>query len=161
MNPDFQLSLLREKFVLKNVVDNDDDTPMIALSNRIVLPLARENEASETFILRAQNMHSCTRLAAAIAREYFEKGPLTGRAMEFRWENLWRDVIKGYEKDWNPDIWCAIYHKGRLIFEEGPHHPFLDIIEKCDSASKGEYAQSVSFAEKAFQQAGKSVTIEH
>lgn len=161
MNPDFELSLLREKFELKDPAAPETQVRLTALSNRIVLPLSRPNEAPETFVLRTQNMHSCTRLAAAIAREYFERGPLIGRAIEFRWDNLWKDVIKGYEKDWNPDIWCVLYHKGRPIFEDGAHHPFLDIIEKCDAANRGEYAESVSFAEKAFQQAGKSVTIAH
>ncbi len=161
---EFKSSLLREKFILRDALGDDlsDSAPVIALSNRMALMLSNENgEQPETFIVRTQNMHSCVRLCAAISKEYSERGAITGRVMPFRWDNLWGDVIKGYEKDWNPNIWCAIYFKGRPIFEYGEHHPFLDIIEKCDAASGQSYDDSVKFAEQAFGQAGKAVTIEH
>ena len=161
---EFKSTLLREKFVLRDPAGDLSDTPpVIALSNRMVLPLVHTGnlEESETFVIRTQNMHSCTRLCAAIAKEYFERGGITKRVMPFRWDGLWRDVIKGYEKDWNPDIWCAIYYKGRPLFEDGTRHPFLDIIEQCDAVNRDNYAQSVLFAEKAFQQAGKEMKIEH
>ncbi len=162
---EFKSTLLREKFVLRDPAGDLSDTPpVIALSNRMVLPLAQSGavDEAETFVVRTQNMHSCTRLCAAIAKEYFERGSITKRVMPFRWDTLWRDVIKGYEKDWNPDIWCSIYYKGRVVFEEGNRHPFLDIIEQCDAVNGGSgYAQSVLFAEKAFQQAGKEMKIEH
>ncbi len=163
MSLDFKTTLLREKFVLRDPSGDLSDTPpVVALSNRMVLPLISEmGEESETFVIRTQNMHSCTRMAAAVAKEYYDRGAIMKRVMAFRWENLWRDVIKGYEKDWNPDIWCAIYFKGRLIFEEGTRHTFLDIIEKCDAVNRENYAESVLFAEKAFQQAGKAMKIEH
>lgn len=160
---EFKSTLLREKFTLRDPSGDLSDTPpVVALSNRMVLPLESESgEDSETFIVRTQNMHSCVRLCAAVAKEYFDRGNITKRVMPFRWENLWRDVIKGYEKDWNPDIWCAIYHKGRVIYEDGTRHPFLDIIEKCDAVSGNSYTESVAFAEQAFQQAGKAMKIEH
>ena len=116
---------------------------------------------NETFIVRTQNMHSCARLAAAITKEFFERGTIANRATPLPWKELWVDVIKGYERDWNPDIWCAIYYNGRVVFQQSNHHPFLDIIEQCDAANKQEYAESVVFAEKAFSQAGKTVTIDH
>jgi hypothetical protein len=162
MSLDFKSSLLREKFTLKDIsIDLSDMPPVVALSNRMTLPLANEKEEAETFVVRAQNMHSCVRLCAAIAKEYYERGAIMKRVMPFHWENIWRDVIKGYEKDWNPDIWCAIYYKGRAVYEDGTRHPFLDIIEKCDAANNQNYAESVIFAERAFQQAGKSLRIEH
>ena len=163
MTAEFKTTLLREKFTLRDPLGDMSDTPpVVALSNRMVLALTSElGETPETYIVRTQNMHSCTRLAAAIAKEYFDRGAIMNRVMPFRWENIWRDVIKGYEKDWNPDIWAAIYHKGRVIYEDGTRHPFLDIIEKCDSVSRVSYAESVQFAEKAFQQAGKEMKIEH
>lgn len=159
---EFKSTLLREKFTLRDPAGELSDTPpVVALSNRMVLPLSSDIEDPETYVVRTQNMHSCTRLCAAISKEYFERGAIMRRITPFRWDGLWRDVIKGYEKDWNPDIWCAIYHKGRLIFEDGTRHPFLDIIEKCDAASGQSYSESVSFAERAFQQAGKAMKIEH
>jgi len=157
---EFKTSLLREKFTLYPL--NEDEEPIIALSNRISVPLKSDDGIdNETFIVRTQNMHSCARVAAAIVKQFTEHGSLTEGAMPVKWNLLWGDVIKGYEKDWNPDIWCAIYHKGRVIFQDGEHHPFLDIIEKCDIANKGEYIESIKFAETAFGQAGKQVRIEH
>lgn len=161
MKGEFKTTLLREKFVMtENGPAALKAEPIIALSNRIVLSLeGSDKEQPETYIIRAQNMHSCARLAAAIAKEYTERGAIMKRVIPFYWRNLWLDAIKGYEKDWNPDIWAAIYYKGRVIFEHGEHHAFLDIIEKCDAVNQEDYTQSVAFAESAFQQAGKDVTI--
>lgn len=163
MSAEFKTTLLREKFTLRDPSGElSDSPPVVALSNRMVLPLARDDgQNSETFVIRTQNMHSCARLAAAIAKEYADRGMLTRRGAPFQWDLLWNDVIKGYEKDWNPDIWCAVYYKGRVVFEDGEHHPFLDIIEKCDAVSRDGYTESVQFAEQAFQQAGKTVKIDH
>lgn len=156
---EFRTSLLREKFVIQS--DDKEEEPIIALSNRIVVPLiSKDGIDNETFIIRTQNMHSCTRLAAAVAKEFFERGTIANRAAPMAWKNLWMDVIKGYERDWNPVIWCAVYYKGRNIFQHGEHHPFLDIIEQCDAANQQEYSESVIFAEKAFSRAGKKVTID-
>lgn len=162
---DFRTSLLREKFIITEKSPSNSkkkDTPLIALSNRIIVPLVSEDGIdNETFIIRTQNMHSCARLAAAVTKEFFERGTIANRAIPMKWKDLWLDVIKGYERDWNPDIWCAVYHKGRIIFQHGEHHAFLDIIEQCDGGNKMEYAESVAYAEKAFSQAGKDVTIDH
>ncbi len=158
---DFRTSLLREKFTITEKV-NKQAKPVIALSNRIVVPLISSDKIdNETFVIRTQNMHSCARLAAAVTKEFFERGTIANRAIPVPWKSMWMDVIKGYEKDWNKNIWCAIYHKGRVIYQHGEHHPFLDIIEQCDAANKDDYSQSVEFAEDAFAQAGKSVDIKH
>lgn len=163
MTPEFKFTLLREKFILRPPAGDPSDAPtVVALSNRFVLPLKNdEGGESEIFTVRTQNMHSCARLSAAIAKEYMERGPIMPRVMPFRWDHLWQDVIKGYEKDWNADIWCAVYHKGRIVFESGMRHPLLDIIEKCDAAMGKSYDESVAFAEGAFLQAGKSMKIDH
>jgi hypothetical protein len=164
MNADFHTSLLREKFVLREITDKEPPPPpVVALSNRIALTLTSESGTeSESFVVRCQNMHSCVRCAAAIAKEFYERGPLMGRMKEFRWDYLWKDTIKGYERDWNPDIWGSIYYRGKNVFQHGEHHAFLDIIEQCDAINKdGDYEESVAFAEKAFQKAGKPVRIDH
>ncbi|HPD83096.1 MAG: hypothetical protein R3D88_02710 [Alphaproteobacteria bacterium] len=157
---DFKTSLLREKFIIKP--DDKKESPIIALSNRIVIHLISEDGIDdETFIIRTQNMHSCTRFAAALIKEFYERGTIANRIRPMPWENIWSDVIKGYERDWNTEIWGAVYHKGRILFKDGEYHPFLDIIEKCDVANKKEYAESIKYAEEAFSQAGKKVHIEH
>lgn len=165
MEPDFKTSLLREKFTLTDPnADPATSAPLIALSNRMVVPL--EDSVSgdiHTFVVRTQNMHSCTRLAAAIAKEFYERGALILKDPDFDWKALWNDVVQGYEKDWNPDIWAAIYHKGRVIFEASPskRHALLDVIEKCDSKNTDDYPRSVRLAEDIFSEAGKDVIIKH
>jgi hypothetical protein len=158
--PEFKTSLLREKFEIKPKDSKED--PIIALSNRIVVSLkSPDGIDDETFVVRTQNMHSCVRLAAAIVKDFHDNGTLANRGKPVPWKTIWEDVIKGYEKDWNKDIWCVIYHKGRVVYQDGEHHPFLDIIEQCDAANKQEYTKSLSFAEDVFAQAGKKVKIDH
>mgnify|MGYP001158402772 CR=1 FL=1 len=161
---EFRTSLLREKFTITDMEspDPDNEKPIIALSNRIIVALTSdEGLDAETFIIRTQNMHSCARMAAATIKEFSDHGTIANRIKPLEWGALWNDVIKGYEKEFNSDIWCAVYYKGRPVFEYGEHHNFLDIIEQCDSANEGEYNQSVLFAETAFKQAGKTVKIDH
>jgi hypothetical protein len=162
MSRDFHTALLREKFMLRDA-DGGTNPPVIALSNRMSLTLTSENgKETESFIIRCHNMHSCVRIAAAIAKEFDERGAIMGRMTEFKWDYLWKDVIKGYERDWNPDIWGAIYFRGKKLYESGQHHAFLDIIEQCDAHNKeGDYEESLAFAENAFQKAGKAVKIDH
>ncbi len=159
---DLKTSLLREKFVIEEEKSTDGKTvaPLIALSNRISLSLVSPDGIdNETIIIRTHNMHSCARLAAAVAKEFQERGSIVNRATPISWKTIWANVIKGYEKNWNPKIWGALYYKGRAIFQDGEHHAFLDIIEQCHAASHQEYVQSVEFAEKAFAIAGKKVKI--
>lgn len=157
---ELRTSLMREKFIIQS--DDKSEEPIIALSNRIIIHLISEDKIDdEIFVIRTQNMHSCARLAAAITKEFYERGTIANRATPISWDTLWGDVIKGYEKDWNPDIWAVIYHRGRVVFNDGSHHPFLDIIEQCDAANQQEYKKSIKFAEEAFSQAGKTVKIDH
>jgi len=157
---EFKASLLREKFTL--VPDDKDDSPIIAMSNRIAIPLASPDGIdNEEFVVRTQNMHSCARMAATIVKEFTERGTIIHRAHPVPWSVMWNDVIKGYEKNWNEDIWCAIYFKGRVIFQSGEHHPFLDIIEQCDANNMNNYGKSIKLAEDIFAQAGKTVSITH
>lgn len=163
---DFNATLLREKFTIKDVmpVDISDAKPVIALSNRLTLPLSnKDGTQMEEFVVRAQNMHTCLRLGAKMAQDFQDLGPLMERAKPFDWRFAYLSITKGYEKDWNPDRWVAVYHKGRIVYEEGEaeRHPFLDIIEQCDARNKGDYAKAVAVAEDAFRQAGKSVHIHH
>jgi hypothetical protein len=164
----FNTSLLREKFIIIDVMPGDlsDKEPVIALSNRLMVPLiSGDGQITETFVVRAQNMHICMRMAAKIAQDFQEHGPIMDRNIrKFDWEASYLALCKGYEKKWNPNRWMAVYHKGRVIFEggeEGKRHPFLDIIEQCDARNKGDYERSLEVAEDAFKQAGKMVTIEH
>ncbi len=159
---EFSTSLQREKFVIQESGTGPDAEPVIALSNRIQVTLETPSgESSETFIIRTQNMHSCVRLAAMLCKEFAERGPIMGRSRDIHYPGLWSDIVRDYEIRFNSVIWAVIYYKGRLLFQTGEHHPFLDIIEKCDVQSPEGYEHAVRFAEQAFMQAGKSVKISH
>lgn len=163
---EFHSTLLREKFVIHDLAreERDDNSePVIALSNRLILPLISSNgQIRETFIIRSQNMYTAARYGAYMAKEFFEKGPIMKRVRPLGWDEIWNNVIKGYERQWNPDRWCAIYYKGRSVFDAGKeHHPFLDIIEQCDAHNKGEYEDSIQIAQDAFAKAGKKIEVEY
>lgn len=166
--PEFHSTLLREKYVILDVDGKTKEgaqppEPVIALSNRLILPFISFNaQISESFVIRAQNMHTAVRFGAILAREFYEKGPIVERSKPFDWEVAWQSVIKGYERQWNKDRWVAVYHKGRNVFSAGEkHHPFLDIIEQCDAHNKGEYEQSIDIAQDAFEKAGKKIAVEY
>lgn len=141
-----------------------DQELVVALSNRLVLPLqSRNKETQETFVVRAQNMHSCVRLGAQIARDFQVNGSLLNRPLPFNWEQAWHTVTKGYEETWNKRQWACVYHNGKIIYEteKENRHLFLDVIEQCDARNKDTYDRSLAIAEDAFKHAGKLVTIQH
>ncbi len=157
---DFKASLLREKFTLNPINKGEDE--IIAMSNRLSIPLVSPDKIdNETFVVRTQNMHSCARISAAIIKEFTERGTLINRSKPVPWNLLWDDCIKGYERAWNPNIWIAVYCNGKIIFQDGKHHPFLDIIEQCDASNLNSYSQAIKIAEDIFAQAGKKVSIEY
>lgn len=165
---DFNATLLREKFVISDAVPGKSpdkvSAPVIALSNRIVLPMAyADGKYAETLVVRSQNMHNCLRMAARIVQEFQDTGPILNRAAPFDWRFAWLSLVKGFESKYNPNRWIAVYHKGKLVFEDGevPRHSFLDIIEQCDARNPDNYEKAVLVAEDAFKQAGKVVTITH
>lgn len=166
---DFNTTLLREKFIIRDAIAQrgprrDATPPVIALSNRIVLPLMSEDgTVSEKLVVRAQNMHSCARMAAKIVQDFQDNGTILDRKTPFDWRYAWLSITKGFETKFNPQRWVAVYHKGRIVYEDGEteRHPFLDIIEQCEARNKDNYEKAVSVAEDAFKQAGKLVTIEH
>ncbi len=155
-------SLLREKFVIDEKKSNDNAKLMriIAMSNRMPLRLQAGEMAPEDLVLRSSNMHSCARFAGLLVAEYERAGPVVGRAKSIHWHDIWDKALSSFERLHNPDRWITVYHKGNIIFSEGHHHPFLDIVEKCDLINKGDYEKSIRMAESAFSQAGKDVSID-
>jgi len=162
---EFNSTLLREKFVIHDAMpsDNVQKGPIVALSNRLALPFAIKSDAGENFIVRAQNMHTAIRLGAQMARYYQDYGSLLDKDRPFDWKDAYLQIIKGYEKKWNPHRWVAVYHRGRVVYEDGEaaRHPFLDIIEQCDARNPGNYEKALEIAKDAFRQAGKLVNITH
>jgi hypothetical protein len=166
MTQEFNSSLLREKFVVYDATPTDinDHAPLIALSNRLTLPLVSDDGTTEEeFVIRAQNMHTTMRLGGRMARDFRESGSLIDRDEPYDWAQACESALSEFEKTWNPEIWIAVYHHGRLIHDHNPQsrHPFLDIIEKCDAYSQVQYDKPLDVARNAFKQAGKLVNITH
>lgn len=163
--PEFNATLLREKFVISDTMPADfsDEKPVIALSNRMTLPLVSEDEsAAGQYIVRAQNMHGCVRFAGRLYHEFVRSFATPEEFSRLAaWESMFKSTMSDYEEKWNEEFWIAVYFQGRVLFESGKRHAFLDIIEQCDVRNKGHYEKSLSIAEDAFKQAGKLVTIDY
>jgi len=159
---DFNTTLLREKFIIRDVLNAVSDDSLVATSNRIAVNLTdAQGITVETIIVRAQNMHMCIRMASKILQSYQENGPILIRDISYDWEDTWEKLIGAHERKHNAQLWCAIFAKGRLLFKSGEYHPFLDLIEKCDAANPENYDASVRLAEEAFSQLGKDVTVDY
>jgi len=154
-------TLLREKFTLRDL-ENDGDAPIIAVSNRLALPLkTKGGDFSDTIIVRAQNMHLCLRMASQILQSFQTSGPLFTRNKPFDFEESWDRSCSSYEKMANLLRWCAIYHNGKIVYSFGTHHGFLDVIEKCDAKNPGNYDKAIGIAEKIFISMGRKVSISY
>ena len=160
---DFSSTLLREKFVIRDISADLTVVPVVALSNRVVIHLPdNKGKTIETFVVRAQNMHACVRMAAKIVQSYMKFGPLMARDEEFDYADAWDDVIEHHDRKFNENIWVAVYNQGRRIFFQNEYHAFLDVIENCDARNQsGNYEQSISMAEKIFASMGRKVMIDH
>ena len=153
-------SLLRERFTIE--YEDKSDAPLVAVGNRILLPLQMsEHRERERIIIRAHSMHTTLRMAAHILHDFYRTGPLLNRSIPYDWYGTWEKVIADYEKKHTPETWCGVYNNGRCIFQQGKHHPFLDVIEQCDIKNRAEYDKAVDIAEDIFRQAGQNVRIKH
>lgn len=153
---DFTTSLLREKFVIRDKNGNE----LVATSNRMYIEFTDFRGAlAESFVIRAQNMHSTVRVAARLIRDYEQEGPILKRNISYNWEEIWNTIINEYEYHHNPDRWVAVYSKGKCVFHQGEHNLFLDMIEKCDAENDKAYEASIPQAESLLKATGKEVKI--
>lgn len=154
-------TLLREKFVIRDA-ENSGAPPMVAVSNRLSLALYDANGLlADTFIVRAQNMHTCLRMSARILQSFMLKGPILSHEPPFDFAEAWEKACSDYEISHNKNRWVAIYNKGNEVYSSGEPHSFLGIIEKCDSKNPNNYDQSVQMAEEAFSKMGRKVSISY
>lgn len=154
-------SLLREKFLIKERKERKDDKVLefTACSNRMVINLQAGELPTETFIVRSNTMHNCIRMVSKVMNEYERRGPLLRRAKSLDWNEIWEKTLSPFERRYNDDRWVCIYNKGKIVYTNGKHHQFLDVIEKCDAAQNGDYNKSIPLAEAAFKKAGKNITL--
>lgn len=156
-------SLLREKFLIKERKERKDDKVLefTACSNRMVINLQAGEMPTETFIVRSNTMHNCIRMVSKVMHEYDRRGPLLSRAKSLDWDEIWEKTLSPFERRYNPDRWICIYNKGKIIYQTGKHHSFLDVIEQCDAAQNGDYNKSIPLAEAAFKKAGKNINLDY
>ncbi len=155
----FQTSLLREKFIIH---DPKTSKFVTAMSNRMdILLTGPMGSNAERYVIRTQNMHSCVRMTTRLMHNYDTGGPLLNRPVPFDWGGAWNAAISDYEYATNEARWVAIYNQGKVIYEDAMHHPFLDVIEKCDAQNSGDYEDAIPLAETAFKKTGKLVKIEY
>lgn len=159
-----QTSLLREKFELidpsMNIGNKGKTT---APSNRMVLPLGGEGRyVHEVFVIRAQNMHICTRIAASILRSFEQLGPIKERNNPFDWDKAFDKILNDYERLYNKSLWLSVYSEGKTVYKKGKVHPFLDLIERCDHDNEGgSYEESSAMAEAIFSDKGQAIKIDY
>jgi len=161
---DFNSSLLREKFVIQDPkADMDTNKTVFAVSNRMAVDLKSNlGENQERFVIRAQNMHLCIRMATRILQSYMQSGKIMDRKEEYDWPTIWKSIVNEFERKYNPSRWVAVYYKGRVVFEDGEdRHPFLDVIEKCAATKDSVYEEAIPMAEDAFRKTGKVVNINY
>lgn len=154
-------TLLRERFVIRDT-ENESESPIVAVSNRLSLPLYDGNgDLTDTLVIRAQNMHDCLRMTAQLLQSFIRQGPLLSRNNPFDFAEAWEKSCSDYEIFYNKNRWIAVYHKGIKTFSAGTHHNFLNVIEKCDSKNPGNYDRSVKIAEDAFGKMGRKIAISY
>jgi hypothetical protein len=157
---DFSTSVLREKFTLQETSGSAE--PIIALSNRFGLKLVDSGgRVVETIIVRGQMLHTVVRLAGSILQTFQRTGPIHNRQVPVNWEQLWSNAAGPHEKQFNPNLWIAVYTDGKPIFQDGTHHSFLDVIEQCEARHSRNYEDSLRVAEDMFNKAGHPVNITH
>lgn len=154
-------TLLRERFVITEE-DNPDEPALVAPSNRIALTMKSANgHIAETLIVRAQNMHTCIRMASQLLHVFLRTGPVAARQGGFDFSGLWDRIVPDHDVKYNPQRWCAVYAKGKPLFAQGDYHAFLDVIEKCDAINPGNYDRAVQIAEDTFRKMGRELHIKH
>lgn len=159
----FKTNLLREKLEVYDLGDEEQpDPPVIALSNRMIVPLKdKAGREEERFIIRCQTMHNTARLAAFILQSYETHGAVMPRNHILNWENIWKNTLSKYDEKYNDNLWVTLYHKGQTLYESGVKNSLLDVVEKQDYEHKGAYEDAIVLTEEAVRQKGRNISITH
>lgn len=159
----FYATLIRERFTLTPQKSKDD--VQAAISNRLDFRCFDKTGAKEaSFIVRAQNIHTTLRIAAQLAKQWYEYGHINASGRDrFNWKNVYKDATDDFEKKWNYKCWASVYKNGTLKFTSDSFHKseVLDIIEQVQVYSKGDYKDITAAAGKIFAKAGRPCTIDY
>lgn len=160
---EFSASLVREKIIFiddgQDIEADGEAGPTVIRSNRIFLKLG-ERAATEKVVVRAQNMHTTLRLAGKVMYSFYKNGLFLNRSQPPEWEAIWDTVLSHYEKEFNPNIWGAVYINGKSMFKTTTS-PFVDVVEKCALLSVDNYDGTMEVTESALKQIGRAMRINH
>jgi len=155
-------TLLRERFIIREIDAVGSPDSVTALSNRLVVPLINSRgDMVETFVIRSQFMHNAVRMASQIVQVFSKTGPLMARFSSRDFAELAEKVFSDHDKKFGRDLWLCVYHDAKPVYEYGKRHPFLDVIEKCDANNPGNYDGALAIAEEVFKKMGRKVSISH
>lgn len=160
---EFSAILMRERFTL--TPRGKPEKRQTALGNRLDFRCSdSRGEKEARFIVRAQNIHTCLRIGARIAAQWYEYGHIhsTGRN-RFIWGDVYKDAVMDFEKKWNEQCWASAYKNGRLLFHAGTENKneLLDVIEQVHAFKRGDYKSIAEDAEEIFAQARRKVVIDY
>lgn len=148
-------TMIRERCIIKDSALGKTGSSI--LSNRFTVPLGKD-----TLVVRGQNMQSATRVAARLYNEVERRGKSlrTPETAEYI-ANVWNTVSRDTQAI-SPENWLAVYLNGEKIFQQGDHHPFLDMIETQSAGNDANYDLNVMLAAETFNAAGHpGMSIDH
>lgn len=158
----FNTSLYREKFLIKDKECADASGKDIEVNTNRILFVLGSGKNKEEVVVRTKRAYLSMILASRILRDYFyeDKDPLLKRIIPVEWDALWSSTLSDYEKQYNADIWSAVYINGEPYFNfDEPE--LLNVIEKCAYVVANNYDDIPETLEAMIEKAGKVKTVEY
>ena len=150
-------ALLREKFIIRGLQGSNQ---VIAVGNRFRVDLPGHKTP---LIIRGHSMHITLQFAAEIIRQIpYIRADINPDNL-INWNDTWKKVTTPFEAEHIQGTWIAAYYKGQLIYADGHHHLFFDIIEQCEYKNghrADKYETSITMAENAFRKMNQQVVID-
>ena len=159
----FSTSLVREKIeFLHETAEGLAASAAVVRSNRVFLrlPSPEDPAQSDKVVIRTQTMPTALRLAGKVMFSYARNGLFSARAEPYDWAAQWDSVLSGYDRDFTPDLWAAVYVNGKSAFKT-LNSPFVDIVEQCALLSLDNYDAAIHVTEDALRKLGRAVRINH
>jgi len=152
------INLLREKFAVIDMQQQSED--ITALGNRLTITVP----GIETpLIIRGHSMHITLQFAASLLKQSSYVNHIENVETFFKWEETWQKTIAPFEAHYATQTWISVYFQGKMIFEDGFHNQFFDVVEQCEfkfPRTKDNEKRPITMAENAFKKMGRDVSIE-
>jgi len=158
---EFSTSLLREKFIVKDKVVSSSGKIIEVKSNRVFFTLGTGSK-KENLVIRSKQAYISIIMASRILRDYFfeDEDPILKRVIPIDWQALWATTLSDYEKEYNPELWCAVYVNGNSVFQyQEPE--FVDVIERCANVVPSDYGSISETLEDMIERAGEHKKVEY